>query len=137
MSTRTIGAARTTTTVRSRFLTQVLRFDAVASGGLGVLLLGANNVLDGVLGLPRGLSLSAGAFLLAWTAALLLIARRPDLNRMAVSEVVVVNLAWVVASVAAVFTVDLTGLGIAFVLAQAGAVALFAELQLTALRKTA
>jgi hypothetical protein len=54
-----------------------------------------------------------------------------------VSEVVVINLAWVVASIAAVFTVDLTGLGIAFVLAQAGAVALFTELQLMGLRKTA
>ncbi|MEU4392081.1 hypothetical protein [Kribbella sp. NPDC023855] len=136
MSTQAIGAARTTTTVRSRFLSQVLRFDAIASGGLGVLLLGASGVLDGVLGLPRGLSLSAGAFLLVWTAALLLIARRPELNRTAVSEVVIINLAWVVASIAAVFTVDLTGLGVAFVLVQAGAVALFAELQLTALRKT-
>ena len=137
MSTQTIGAAGTTMTVRSRFLSQVLRFDAIASGGLGVLLLGANSVLDDALGLPTVLSLSAGAFLLVWTAALLLIARRPDLNRTAVNEVVVVNLAWVVASIAAVFTVDLTGLGIAFVLAQAGAVALFAELQLTGLRKTA
>lgn len=137
MSTQTIDAGRTTSTVRSRFLSQVLRFDAVASGGLGVLLLAANDVLDGVLGLPRVLSLSAGAFLLVWTAALLLIARRPDLNRMAVSEVIVVNFAWVVASVAAVFAVDLTGLGIAFVVAQAAAVAVFAELQLTGLHKTA
>ncbi|TWD80943.1 hypothetical protein FB561_2041 [Kribbella amoyensis] len=122
--------------VTGRFLTQVLRLDAVASGGLGVLLLAAGWALDGPLGLPLGLSLGAGAFLLLWAAALLMIGRGPALNRTAVTEVIVVNVAWVIASLALLFLVDLTGLGIAFVIAQAAAVGLFAELQLTGLRKS-
>ncbi|ADB34220.1 conserved hypothetical protein [Kribbella flavida DSM 17836] len=133
MSTQSITA--TGTTVQSRSLTQVIRLDAVASGALGVVLLGAGWALDGPLGLPTALSVGAGAFLLAWTAALLLIARGPAMKRTAVLEVIGVNAVWVAASLAALVTVDLTGLGIAFVLAQAAAVGVFTELQVTALRK--
>ncbi|GAB2642552.1 hypothetical protein [Kribbella swartbergensis] len=122
--------------VENRFLTRVVRLDAVASGGLGVLLLAAGWALKDPLGLPIALSAGAGAFLLAWAAALLLISRRPAINRTAVTEVIAINAIWVAASLALVVFLDLTGLGVAFVLAQAAAVGLFAELQLTALRST-
>lgn len=134
MSTQILASARGTT-VRSRSLTRVLRLDAVASGGLGVVLLAAGWAIDEPLGLPTALTAAAGAFLVLWTAALLVISRKPELNRTAVTEVVLVNAAWVVASVGAVFLLELTGLGIAFTLAQAAVVAGFAELQTSALRK--
>jgi hypothetical protein len=137
MATYSIDA--TGNTVQGQFLTRAMRLDAVASGGLGVLLLVAGFALDGPLGLPAGLSMGAGAFLVVWAAALLAIARRPAMNRTAVREVIAINLAWVVASLALVLAVpvELTALGTAFVLAQATAVGLFAELQLTALRRAA
>lgn len=134
--------ASTADTVESRFLTGVLRLDALASGGLGALLLLAGVVLEGpiglseLLGLPVGLSLGVGLFLLGWTAALLLIARRPAVRRTALREVIAVNAAWVVASVAVIFAgPDLTTLGIIVIAAQAAAVAVLAELQFNALRR--
>ncbi|GAB3809712.1 hypothetical protein [Kribbella italica] len=133
MSTETISAAAAT--VQSRFLTRVIRLDAVASGALGVLLLGAGWALDGPLGLSSTLSAGAGAFLVLWSAALLMIGRRPAVRRTAVREIVAINLAWVVASLGALFVLELTALGVGFVIVQAVAVGLFAELQLTGLRR--
>ncbi|NOL41108.1 hypothetical protein HPO96_12725 [Kribbella sandramycini] len=107
-----------------------MRLDAVASGALGVLLAGIGSALEGPLGLPRELSLAAGAFLIVWALALLAIGRRTAINRTAVLVVVAVNAAWVIASVALLLgAFEFTGLGIAFVLAQAVAVAAFAGLQ--------
>ncbi len=48
----------------------VLRLDAVASGAVGVLLLGLGWMLDDALGTPLELTLPAGAFLLVWATAL-------------------------------------------------------------------
>jgi hypothetical protein len=66
MSTETISTAGAI--AQSRFLTRVIRLDAVASGGLGVLLLGAGRALDGPLGLSVALSAGVGAFLVLWGA---------------------------------------------------------------------
>jgi hypothetical protein len=66
MSTETISTAGAI--AQSRFLTRVIRLDAVASGGLGVLLLGAGWALDGPLGLSGALSAGVGAFLVLWGA---------------------------------------------------------------------
>ncbi|GAA1615806.1 hypothetical protein GCM10009789_82350 [Kribbella sancticallisti] len=119
-----------------RFVATVLRVDALASGGLGVLLAALGPALNDALGLPGALTLVAGCFLIVWAAALWAIARRPVPIR-ALIVVVAVNVAWVAASVALVFGVAATGLGSAFVIAQAGAVAGFAGLQLLSIRKSA
>jgi hypothetical protein len=134
MTSPSIDAA-SNNTVQSRFLTRVVRLDAVASGGLGVLLLAVGWALEGPLGLPMELSAGAGAFLLLWTAALLLVSRHSAMSRTAVAEVIAINALWVVSSLAVMLLHDLTAIGVAFVVAQAAAVGLFAELQLTALRK--
>ena len=106
-------------------LRNVLRLDAVASGGLGVLLLALFSPAEDELGLPVALSLTVGALLLGWAAFVAWVAA--DLRPSYVREVIVLNAAYVLGSV--VFAVsgwaDLTGLGVAFVLAQAGAVLLF------------
>lgn len=51
------------------------------------------------------------------------------------TEIGYANIGWVAASIVFAIAADLTGLGVAFVLAQAAAVALFAELQLIGARK--
>ena len=122
---------------RDRLLRLSLELDAVASGGLGVVLAAAGAVLDGLLGIPAAVLVPVGGFLVAYAASLWLIGSRPRVRRPAVWVVVVGNLVWVAASVAAVAAGwwSPTGMGTAFVLAQAAAVALFAGLQFTGLRR--
>ena len=111
-----------------------LRLDAVASGGLGALLLATAGVLDEPLGLPVGLTLAVGGVLLGWSGLVGWIS--VGASRSLAKEVVAGNVAWVAAS--AVFAasgwVELTGLGVAFVVAQAGAVAALTCLQVAGLR---
>ena len=78
-----------------------------------------------------------GVFLLAFAVAVWLVARRTTLRLGEVDAVVVGNLLWVAASVVAVVAGwwSPTGAGTTFVLLQAAAVAVFAELQVTGLRR--
>ncbi|HEV3498542.1 MAG TPA: hypothetical protein VHA34_19560 [Actinomycetes bacterium] len=121
-----------------RLLRLLLRLDAAASGALGVLLATAGNLLDDPLGIPAAVLMGVGGFLVAYAAALWFIGSRPKVSRPAVRVVAAGNLLWVAASViaAAAGWWAPTALGTGLVLAQAAAVALFAELQLTGLRRT-
>jgi hypothetical protein len=120
-----------------RLLRRSLNLDAVASGGLGLLLAAAGSLLDEPLGIPASVLVPVGVFLVAYAAALWFVGSRPRVSRPAVLVVVVGNLLWVVASVVAAIAGwwSPTAVGTAFVLAQAAAVALFAELQFTGLRR--
>jgi len=112
---------------------QSLQLDAVASGALGLLLLVLSGPAEEHLGLAVGLSIGVGAFLLLW-AAVVGWASTKDSHALP-TEIAYANIGWVVASVVFLVASSLPGLGGAFVLAQAGAVALFAELQIVAVRK--
>lgn len=116
---------------RDRFLRLVLKLDAVATGAVGLLSVAAGSALDGRLGLPLALLLLVGLFLLAYAAFIWIIGSRPNVNRSATWTAVVINLAYVAGCVAVVAAspFSLTALGVAFVLVQAAAVALFAALQ--------
>jgi hypothetical protein len=120
-----------------RLLRRSLNLDAVASGGLGLLLAAAGSLLDEPLGIPASVLVPVGVFLVAYAAALWFVGSRPRVSRPAVWVVVVGNLLWVAASVVAAIAGwwSPTPVGTAFVLAQAAAVALFAELQFTGLRR--
>ena len=115
-----------------------LKLDAAASGALGALSLAGGAVLDDLLGIPLALLAPAGIFLLAYAAFVWTCGNRRPINRTAAWAVVVVNLFWATDSVALVLTgwFPLTALGVAFVLAQAAAVVLFAAAQIYGLRKT-
>ncbi|RZQ62387.1 hypothetical protein [Amycolatopsis suaedae] len=126
-----------TTQTNARFLRLALRLDAVATGAVGLLLLIGGTFLAGLLGLPAGLLHGAGAGLVVFAAAVACLGLRRRLSRVGAREVVVVNALWVLASVVVAVTVPMTGLGLAFVLLQAGAVAVFAELQVAGLRRLA
>ncbi|GAB3496639.1 hypothetical protein [Amycolatopsis cihanbeyliensis] len=120
-----------------RDLRTVLRVDAVASGGLGVLLVALSGVLDDLLGLPVLLSVLAGAGLVVWAAFVGWVS--VGVTPGPVREVVLGNLVWVLASVAfaAAAWSELTGLGIAFVLAQAAVVLGLLGLQAAGLSRAA
>jgi hypothetical protein len=121
----------------SGLLRLALRLDAAASGALGLLSLAAAPALDELLGAPRAVLWPIGLFLVAYAAALWVAASRTRVSRPFVWAVIVGNALWVVASVAVVVIgpFALTGLGVAFVLAQAAAVALLADLQFLGLRR--
>lgn len=118
-------------------LRRVLLLDAVASGATALALgLGAG-VLAGPLGLPQallaGVALALAPFvaLVAWTAS------RAAPPAAAVRAVIGLNAAWVAASLLALLAGWLapTPLGQAFVIGQALAVGLFAQLQASGLRR--
>lgn len=119
------------------FLKNTLLLDAVVSGAAAVLMAVGAGLLGPFLNLPVSLLFWAGIVLLPWVALLVVLSRRPSLSRMVLLDVVLVNVAWVVASIGilAFGFVEPNMLGVAFVVAQALAVALFAVLQYAALRQ--
>ena len=103
-------------------LRTVLRLDAAASGGLGVLLLVLFDPAQEVLGLPVALSVTVGVLLLAWAGFVAWVALNP--SRALVREEIALSVGYVVLSVVLAVTdwASLTGPGVAFVVVQAVAV---------------
>ena len=118
-----------------RLLRVALRVDAIASGMSGLAFLGTKELF----GLPSALTLPTGVFLLVFAAGVWLAASPPTLNTRAVATVIVLNIAWVVASVAvlAAGMLPLTSVGVAYAIVQAVAVAILADLEYMGLRKIA
>ncbi|MGH3712548.1 MAG: hypothetical protein ACRDT4_03685 [Micromonosporaceae bacterium] len=116
----------------------VLRVDGVASGLSGVGALAGVGFLPGLLGTPPSLLVPAGVFLLVWAAALGYLSTRTRMAPVAVWVVIGANLLWVADSVLTAFAgwFPLTGLGVGYLLLQAAAVLVFAELQYVGLRRT-
>ena len=107
------------------FLRRVLLLDAVASGATGVLALVGADVLQQILAVPAPLLRWAGVILIPFAALLVYLARKSTVSRIAVWDVVVINIAWVIASFALLAEgwIAPNPLGIAFIAAQAIAVA--------------
>jgi hypothetical protein len=121
------------------FLRQILLVDAVVSGAAGLLMgLGAT-ALQEWLGMPAALLRYAGWSLVPFAVGLVLLARREALPRGAVVAVIALNVAWVLASVAVLFAraIQPSALGYAFVIGQAVAVAVLAEMETVGLRRAA
>ncbi|MGQ9367882.1 hypothetical protein [Azospirillum sp. ST 5-10] len=120
-------------------LRRVLLADAATCAVAGTVLLAGAGGLSGPLGLPVALLGGAGAVLLACAAAVLLLATRPAMPRPAVGAVIALNALWAADSVALLLSgwVQPTGLGTAFVLAQAVLVLAFAEAEWLCVRRTA
>ena len=120
-----------------RFLRLALRLDAVASGALGVVSLVAAPAMSDLLGPGAGALRGIGAVLVAYAAGLALLAGLRSIPRPAAWTVVVGNLAWAAGTGVLAFAVhDLTTFGSVVVLAQAAAVAAFADLQWVGLRRS-
>lgn len=141
MSTTTTSAARqigpVSRIVPSPVLRGLLVADAVTSAGAGLLMLLGADILAAQLGIPAALLHYAGLALLPFAALVGWLATRGRLARGAVWAVIAVNAIWVVDSVLLLLSgwIEPTMLGYGFVIMQALAVAVFAELQIVALRR--
>lgn len=122
----------------SLFLRRVLILDAAASAATGALMAFAAGQLGTPLGLPDDLLRYGGLALLPFAALVGFMATRETLPRAIIWAVIVANALWVVDSVALLASgwVAPTALGSAFVVAQAAAVAVLAELEYIGLRRT-
>lgn len=112
---------------------QALAIDFVATGATAALALAAAGFTAGLTALPEPLLRGAGLVLLPFLALVAAMVAKP--RRGGVIAVIALNIAWVIASIAVLaFFVSPNALGYAFVVVQALAVGVFAELQILALR---
>jgi hypothetical protein len=121
--------------MRDNLLRTVLKLDAAASGAMGVLLAAGAGLLSGPLGSSVPVLVGVGLFLIAFAAAVWVVATRPTISRPAVWTLIVLNLVWVVESIVFATGDAPTGLGTVLVVAQAAAVVLFADLEFVGLRR--
>ena len=118
------------------FLRYALLADAVASGLTGLLLIGGADLLTGLLGLPVALMRESGLLLIPYVALVAFVGTREQIAFGAVKVIIALNVLWVLGSAGLlVGFVGPTVLGYAFVIVQAVAVGVFAELQLIGLRR--
>lgn len=122
----------------SPFLRRVLLADALVSGATGLLMLLGAGLLTNLLALPAALLSTAGLILLPYAVFVAYVATRSS-QRSAVWAIILINALWAVDSIVLLLSgwVAPNALGYAFVLVQAVAVAVFAELQYIAMRRTA
>ena len=121
----------------SNFLRRALQADATMSGAAALLLLIGASFLEPLLGLPAALLRYAGILLVPFVVFVGFVASRAELSRPAIWVIVLANACWTVASLALLVSglVSPSTLGYLFVIAQAVAVAIFAELQWVGLRR--
>jgi hypothetical protein len=122
----------------SSFLRRALIIDAVVSGATAVLLVFAAGMLARWLEVPESLLRYAGAVLVPFVGYVAFVARRDVVPRASVLAVIGLNFAWVAASLWLLFggPIQPNAFGYAFIIAQALAVALFAEVQYVGLRRS-
>jgi hypothetical protein len=125
------------TVTMTPFLRNVLVTDAVTCGAAAILMIVGTPYLSPLLGLPSGLLFWAGIALVPFVAVLLGTLRRQSVPRLIMIDLIAVNALWVAASFGLLFSglVSPNALGIAFVAAQAVAVAVLAELQFVGMRR--
>ena len=123
----------------SSLLRRVLVVDAVSSGAMGVAMVALAELLAELLQLPVDLISEAGIVLLPFAAFVALVASRREPSRIAVWVIIALNAVWVIDSIVLLFTgwVAPNALGYAFVVAQAAAVLLFADLEYMGLKRSA
>ena len=123
----------------SRPLRLVLLADAAASGATAALLVAGAGLLERLLGLPVALMREAGLLLIPYVVLVVFVASRPSVAVAVVTAIIGINAAWTTASVLLLASgfVSPTVLGVAFVLAQALAVGVFAVIQYLCLRQAA
>ena len=123
-------------------MSQLLRYaliaDAAATAATGLLLLLANAWFAPLVGMPPAWLSSIGLVLLVYAAAVGYLSTRPAPPPVFVWAVIAATLLWAIDSVLAVALgwIGAAPLGVAFVVAQAVAVLVFADLQYLGLRRS-
>ena len=122
---------------RSPVLRQGLLADALITGATGLGMFFGAGVLASLLALPEALLRSAGLALVPFVAYVAYVATREHLHRPAVWAVILLNACWVAASIVLLLSgwVAPNALGVVFVLVQALAVAVFADIQYLGVRR--
>jgi hypothetical protein len=122
----------------SLFLRRAIVGDAVITGAMAVLLVAAAGLLGPLLNLPETFLRETGIFLIVYAALVGFLGSRELMPKLAVCLVIGANALWAVDSIALLFTgwVQPNGLGQAFVVAQAIAVGVIAELQYIGLKRS-
>jgi hypothetical protein len=112
-------------------LRTALKLDAIVTGANGAAYLAAAGPLEDLLGLSPALLRGIGAFLLLFSAAVLMVGSRPQISSSAVLAVIAVNVLWAADSIAflAGGLSDPTTVGEIWIVMQALVVAGFAGLQ--------
>jgi hypothetical protein len=119
------------------FVRKVLGVDALTCVACGALMTLAAAPLATAAGLPQPLVFAAGASLFPVAGLFAWMSRSPSLGAPLLALAVGGNLAWVAASLAVLAISRPTAFGVAFVLAQAAAVMVFALLEARGLRRGA
>ena len=121
-----------------RFLPRVMWVDAASCAATGALQVGLTDALARLTGLPAGLLLGTGIFLIGYAALAAAMAMRATPPRTLIGLVVVGNLGWAAACAVLLASgaFPVTALGMAWVVAQAVTVLLLAEAQWLGLRAT-
>jgi hypothetical protein len=122
----------------STFLSRALLADALFSGVAAVALTLGAGMLAPLLNLPEALLRETGLFLIAYAALVGWLGTRTSVMKALVWFVIVGNAAWTLGSIALLFSgaVSPNLLGQIFIVAQAIATGVFAELQYVGLRKS-
>ena len=122
----------------STFLRRALLADAIFSGVAAVGFTFGAGAFASLFNLPEALLRETGLFLIAYTALVGWLAARSSVPKALVLLVIVGNAAWTLGSIALLFSgaVSPNLLGQVFVVAQAIATGVFAELQYIGLRKS-
>jgi len=121
----------------AKLLRVVLAFDAITCLLMGSVLLIAGSALGELFAIPPVVLRVAGAVLLVFAAGVGHLARRMVLSSAGVIAVIALNALWATESLLALWVgwLDPNALGTAFVVAQALAVAVIAEVQYIGLRR--
>lgn len=122
----------------SHFLRRALQADTIFSGAGAVMFTLGAGELAPLCHLPEALLRESGLFLIAYTALVGWMSTRQSLPRILVAIVIVGNAAWTLASIALLFSGEVTPnlLGEVMVAAQAIATGTLAELQYIGLRRS-
>jgi hypothetical protein len=117
-------------------LRQLLLFDAVTCLVMGMALVVASGWIAAFIAAPRGFVFVAGLLLLPIAGFMAIVATRPVISTAGTALIVAGNLLWVAASIGVLVTgwVTPNAFGVAFIGAQAVAVAGLAWLEQAALR---
>lgn len=123
----------------SLFLRRALQADAIFSGAAALMLVFAAGFFSSLLNLPETFLRNAGLVLMVFVLGVGYLASRDMMSKAAVWSVIAINAIWTIDS----FILLVSGwvspnlLGQAFIVMQAVAVGVFAELQFIGLRKSA
>jgi hypothetical protein len=123
----------------TKFLRTVLYADILFSSGGALLMAAGAPFLSPLQALPSALLLGAGLVLVPWVLALVMVVRRERVPRMVLVDIAGLNLLWCAACFGLLASGDIAPneLGVAFVVAQALAVAVLGVLQFIGLRDAA